>query len=173
MTASGHKRAVGRVTAIGGTVAIVGLLAALTWVQITRKSSPVDCAFRVSSSEVSTGRSFDNYAERGNCIRLGRATTPADREKGLSGRAFMPQDEGLLFVFEPPQEACLWMKDMHFSLDMIWLDSSKTITHIEENVSPASYPKSYCGSGMTAYVIEINAGMVTAARLHVGDKLSL
>ncbi len=62
---------------------------------------------------------------------------------------------------------------MRFSLDMIWLDSSKTITHIEKNVAPETYPNTYCDTSQTAYVIEINAGLTDAAKVKLGEHLNL
>ena len=84
----------------------------------------------------------------------------------------MPQDEGLLFVFNGEAQRCMWMQDMHFSIDMIWLDKDKTITNVEHSVSPETYPSSFCG-GPAAYVIEVNDGVAAEAHLRAGTKLSL
>lgn len=104
---------------------------------------------------------------------LAIANTDAGRERGLGGRASMPEDRGMIFVFDEAGSECFWMKDMQFSLDMIWLDSSKTITQIDAGVAPGTYPKQFCGDKTTRYVIELNAGEAKRAGLHVGKTLSL
>lgn len=91
------------------------------------------------------------------CYPLERADTNQTRIKGLSGRENLPPRTGMLFVFERPAEQCIWMKDMSFSLDIIWLDEAKKITKIEQNVSPDTYPATFCADE-TKYVIELNSG---------------
>lgn len=104
---------------------------------------------------------------------LAIANTDAGRERGLGGRASMPSDRGMIFVFDEAGTECFWMKDMQFSLDMIWLDNSKTITQIDADVAPDTYPQQFCGDKNTRYVIELNAGEAKRAGLHVGKTLSL
>lgn len=64
------------------------------------------------------------------------------------------------------------MKDMRFSLDIIWLNEAGIITKIEKQVSPETYPADFC-SPNTKYVIELNAGTAEQARLKVGQTLQL
>ena len=101
------------------------------------------------------------------------ANTDAGRQRGLGGRASLASDRGMIFVFDEAGTECFWMKDMQFSLDMIWLSNDKKITKIETNVTPATYPKQFCGDETTRYVIELNAGEAERAGLHVGMVLSL
>ena len=104
--------------------------------------------------------------------RLGASQTMAEREKGLGGRVSLPKDEGMLFVFEGVAVQCFWMKDMHFSIDIIWLDAEKRVVHIEKDVSPETYPRTFCPSKPAKYVIELNAGEASRASIHPGQKLS-
>jgi len=100
---------------------------------------------------------------------LETATTAAEQEKGLGGRAGMPASQGMLFIFANQADQCFWMKDMHFPLDIIWTDSAKRVTHIEHGLSPATYPQQYCAAGQ--YVIELNAGTVAKNGVRTGQKL--
>ena len=79
----------------------------------------------------------------------------------------------MLFVFAKPSVQCFWMKDMQFPIDIIWLDSTKKVTHIETNVDPMTYPKQYCGDDTTKYVIELRAGEAAAAQIAVARTLNL
>lgn len=105
-------------------------------------------------------------------VKLEYATTPKERARGLSGRAYMPADKGMLFVFERPGRQCMWMKDMKFNLDMIWLGPDRSVQKILKNISPASYPESYCAD-YTSYVIELDAGTSDMLGLHLGDYTEL
>lgn len=97
------------------------------------------------------------------------ADTPSAQEKGLGDRNAMPADLGMIFTFPVEGRQCFWMKDMRFSLDIVWVDSSKHVSNIERDLSPATYPNEYCGTAKD--VIELNAGVTTQAMLHIGDTI--
>jgi len=100
------------------------------------------------------------------------ADTPAKQELGLSGRENLQPREGMLFTYNKPSEGlCFWMKDMRFSLDIIWLDSQKRIVHIEPSLAPATYPNTFCPGTAAQYVVEINAGRSRDLGLQTGQKL--
>lgn len=105
------------------------------------------------------------------CIQLEWADTDQTRLKGLSGRESLDSDSGMLFIFEQPARECIWMKNMRFSIDIIWLDEAKTISKIERNVSPETYPATFC-QDETMYVIELNAGEAEKLGLELGQKLN-
>lgn len=50
------------------------------------------------------------------------ADTEETREQGLQNVSNLPEDEGMLFVFDEPCEACFWMKDTLIPLDIIYID---------------------------------------------------
>src|SRR5487761_657283 len=52
------------------------------------------------------------------------ATTSAQQQQGLSGRASLPQNQGMLFIFKTPDRYPFWMKGMKFSLDMIFINNN-------------------------------------------------
>jgi uncharacterized membrane protein (UPF0127 family) len=79
----------------------------------------------------------------------------------------------MLFVFDTEGEQCMWMKDTLIPLDMIWLDSSKKVIKIAENVSPETYPKAFCPPSPAMYVIELNSGGVAKNQIQVGDTVGL
>jgi len=102
---------------------------------------------------------------------LQTARTEAQREKGLGNRNNMPSNEGMLFIYGNMGKRCFWMKDMSFSLDMIWVDNGKHITHIEHNVTPDTYPdKTFCAFAQD--VIELPAGVADQYHLALGQTLT-
>ena len=92
---------------------------------------------------------------------------------GLSGREKLPLTKGMLFKFDSPGKRCIWMKDMNFSLDIIWLNRQKVITNIKKDVNPNTYPESFCPSSDSQFVIELNSGVSDKAGLKVGQKINL
>jgi uncharacterized membrane protein (UPF0127 family) len=99
------------------------------------------------------------------------ADTTAERTKGLGGQNSMPANSGMLFVYAQPTKECFWMKDMHFALDMIWLDANKKVVYIAQDVAPETYPKTYCPPQPAQYVIELHAGEAARQQVHSGDTL--
>ncbi len=110
-----------------------------------------------------------------HCVRLSKAETPEEKRKGLSGISNPSYDVGMLFVFDAPSTRCVWMKDMQFALDIIWLDKNKAITHIEKNVLPGTYPKEFCGDGKgkDQYIVELVAGKADFSIMQLGARLNI
>lgn len=97
------------------------------------------------------------------------ADTDVSRMKGLSGTSQLGDSEGMLFIFDTPGRWGMWMKDMRYSLDMVWMDSNKNIVYIAENVSPSTYPKSFSPDSDALYVLELPAGFVAAHHVTRGQ----
>jgi uncharacterized protein len=83
------------------------------------------------------------------------ADTDESRARGLSGRQSLGEDEGLLFVFETIGNHGFWMKEMHFPIDIIWLDEEKKVVHIESGVKPETFPRVFYPSYPAKYVLEV------------------
>jgi len=95
-----------------------------------------------------------------------------ERITGLSRRQKLERKVGMLFVFDDVSKQCMWMKDMNFSLDIVWLDNDGKIIAIEENIEPKTYPKSFCYDN-AKYVIELNSGEVKKADIRIGQIVKL
>lgn len=101
------------------------------------------------------------------------ALSQDERALGLGKRFFLDEDEGMLFVYEKAGYPAIWMKDMLFPIDIIWLSSSFSVVHVERNVSPSSYPTSFKPKIPAQYVLETSAGYVDAHGVNLGDTLRL
>ena len=101
--------------------------------------------------------------------------TDASREQGLSGRTSLADGTGMLFVFDTPGKYGFWMKDMNFSIDMLFVDASGTIVTIAPNASPAGYhldpPQVFYPASDVQYVLEVPAGFAAAHNVKVGQKM--
>jgi len=106
----------------------------------------------------------------GNKLNLEVVDAETTRQQGLSGRGLL--DGGMLFVFdESGRDHCMWMRDMNFAIDIIWLDESKTVIDLKQSVVPATYPENFCPTGEAKYVIELNSGDANKLELKPGQKI--
>lgn len=101
------------------------------------------------------------------------ADTMTKRIQGLSGTPFLPDNVVKLFAFGVAGTHSIWMKDMNYSLDILWLAEDGTIVHIEENVAPESFPESFSSPEPAWFVLEANAGFVAQHEIAVGDDVIL
>lgn len=102
------------------------------------------------------------------------ATTLTTQEKGLSGRPFLPRNEGMLFVFDHEDYWAFWMINMSFPLDIIWFNSARQVVWTEPDLKPC--PPSNCPTVsppvQSMYVLEVNAGFITTNRITLGTQFS-
>lgn len=126
-----------------------------------------------------TFKFFSDKPAAGRTLQVGNhkyslevAKTEQEHDQGLSGRESLPKDRGMLFVFASEAQQCFWMKGMKFPLDIVWTDAHRKVVFLARNVSPDSYPRTYCSGIPAAYVIELNSGEVDRAGIHKGQMLN-
>jgi|GEM_PF-2261295 len=131
-----------RVLAVIGIVILAGL-----WFLMTSGLPTTDFCFNAPKG-----------FEDSKCIKVEIANNDKSRRIGLSGRDFLEQDTGMLFVFDKESKYAFWMKGMNFPLDMIWINRDKQVVHIATNIPPCqrSCP-TYAPENNSLYVLEVNA----------------
>lgn len=95
------------------------------------------------------------------------------RELGLGNRDSLSENSIMLFIFDYPSRYAFWMKGMRFNIDIIWLDESYRVVHIEENLSPNTYPQAFSPEKEAKYVIEGNAFFARKNNIKIGDRVLL
>ncbi len=95
------------------------------------------------------------------------------RIQGLSGTESLAQQEGLFFVFPTSDTHGIWMKDMNYAIDIIWLDDEFRVVHIAPDVAPETYPDVFRPEEPARYVLEVVAGVAARAELAVGDVVQI
>jgi len=97
------------------------------------------------------------------------ARTSAEQIRGLSGRPDLKPGHGMLFVYDRPQSVGIWMKDMRFPLDILWIRGSR-IVKIEKQAPPLDPQGPERIYTATAdLVLEVPAGFTDHRRIRVGD----
>ncbi len=101
------------------------------------------------------------------------ADDPEERTRGLSGRESLADSRGMLFIYDEPGIYGFWMKEMKFSIDLLWLDKDLKIVHVVPAASPDSYPSVFYPSAEAEYVLEVPAGTTEQLGIKVGDTAQL
>ena len=94
------------------------------------------------------------------------ADDPAERARGLMFVERMGRFEGMLFVYEAPQQVAFWMENTLIPLDMIFMDARGTVRRVHANAIPGDRTPIPGGSDDILMVLEINGGL--AAQLGIG-----
>jgi len=101
-------------------------------------------------------------------------TAPA-LKKGLMYRDGLPSKTGMFFLFtDPPHRRSMWMNNMRFPLDIVWLDGSLKIVSIRKDAQPC-ISADECPSISSIYkaqhAIEFATGDADLLGLSPGDTL--
>lgn len=104
-------------------------------------------------------------------IKVTVADDYEERIQGLSGVTELDEFEGKLFIFDEAGQHGIWMKDMLIPLDIIWFNDDLEVIHIEENVTPDTFPDVYLPDEPARFVLEMNAYFVDALRIEEEDRL--
>ena len=99
------------------------------------------------------------------------ADSEEERMMGLSGKKFLPTNTGMLFEFDKNSDCGIWMKDMLFPIDIIWLDKNKRIVSKVSDAEPSTYPKVFYPPEKCMYVLEVRAGLIKERGLKLGDEI--
>lgn len=168
-------------------VATVVVVAAVSWMF----SIPNSHVFTTSSARPEEADNNTNFQEIENApkdryltsnvtingfkLTADLALTNEQREKGLSVKDKLKENEAMLFVFEESAKHSFWMKDMKFPIDIIWLDSNGRVVHIEQNLQPCVSVlicTSYSPNIDSQYVLETVAGFTQRHNVSVGTDIN-
>lgn len=100
------------------------------------------------------------------------ADTPQGQEQGLSGTISLDENAGKLFIFKDIGKYGFWMKDMNYSLDIIWIDENLKVIGISKDLKPETYPTIFYPPSAVKYVLEVNAGFSTRNNIAVNQLLT-
>jgi uncharacterized membrane protein (UPF0127 family) len=98
------------------------------------------------------------------------ADTPQASENGLMFRDSLPENRGMLFVFDQPKKASFWMRNTRIPLSIAYLDSTgkileiKSMKPLDETVVPSV-------SDQVAYALEVNQGWFDRHGIAAGAKV--
>lgn len=98
------------------------------------------------------------------------AITKQQQRTGLMFRKSMPDNFGMLFSWDKPNNHAMWMKNTFIPLDMLFINNNK-VMGIIANVPPHSLKARYIASPVDQ-ILELNAGQAQKNSIAVGDTIS-
>lgn len=105
------------------------------------------------------------------------AKTSEQLQKGLAKFDKIENNQGMLFIFDTPGRWSIWMKDMKFNIDIIFLDENKKVVTIFENVKFETHQnvyqyRKYQPDYDSKYVIELKEGEIKNNKIKLGDTIN-
>ncbi len=106
------------------------------------------------------------------------AETPSETQRGLMFRTSLPEDSGMLFVFDRDQPLTFWMMNTSIPLDGIFISSLLRVVSIAENLKPCPSsdcrnPQYFTSATPATYVLEVNAGFSRKNGITSGTQVSI
>lgn len=98
--------------------------------------------------------------------KVQEAHTDQEKEKGLQGVKELPEDEGMLFYFDTPQEVSMWMKDTLIPLDIVFIDEDMEVISV---VKGEPNNEELITESDVVYVLEVNQN----SGIEEGDELDI
>jgi uncharacterized membrane protein (UPF0127 family) len=102
-------------------------------------------------------------------IRAEVAAEFGTRMRGLMYRSSMPQNAGMLFIFDEATQHCMWMKNTLIPLSVAFIDDKGAITNIAD-MEPHS-EQSHCATTPARYALEMNRGWFAARGIKPGSRI--
>lgn len=109
-------------------------------------------------------------------IHVEIAKTPDQHQYGLMNRNSLPENNGMLFIFENEQTLSFWMKNTFIDLSIAYIDKNKQIVDIQEmkatNQMMVGDLPSYPSAKPALYALEMNKDWFKKNKIKVGQKFS-
>ena len=112
-------------------------------------------------------------------VKIGNTTVKAEvadtlqkQTEGLMGRSSLSSNNGMLFVFQTENYPGIWMFNVNFPIDIMWIDKGMKITDIVQNAPPCTLNcTTYLPSEKSLYVLEVNSGFIAKNKIKVGNSI--
>ena len=82
----------------------------------------------------------------------------------LMGRESLPENQGMLFIYDEPQDLSYWMKNTLISLDIIFIDDDMEVVSVKQGQPMSEEPIT---EDDVQYVLEVNSN----SGIEEGDQL--
>ncbi|MGM0704811.1 MAG: DUF192 domain-containing protein [Bacteroidota bacterium] len=104
-------------------------------------------------------------------IEVEIADTDSARARGLMERTDLPEDAGMLFLFEEEAPQSFWMANTPLALDIIFADADQRIVSMTKYTTPHSQEQVTSGDP-AQYVLEMRAGYADRIGIIEGQRLA-
>ena len=131
--------------------------------------------FLLGLTACSSHRTVSITLPDGFVVKAAVADTPQKQERGLMFVTDLPENRGMIFIFDQEQPQFFWMKNTLIDLDMVFIKADKTVTGVAAEV-----PHSYVGmpdekvaqvAGYGQYVLELASTTAQRHQVTEGSQL--
>lgn len=98
--------------------------------------------------------------------KVKEAKTEEEKMKGLQDIESLPENEGMLFYYDSPQDVAYWMKDTKVPLDIVFINDDEEVISVKQG-KPLS--EDLIEEDNVLYVLEVNQG----SGIQPGDELDI
>jgi uncharacterized protein len=115
---------------------------------------------------------IETHSARRHLFAAWRAESFAARAQGLMfvRDNEMKADQAMIFVYDPPEQVAMWMKNTLLPLDMLFVDETGCVVNLHENAKPGSLATISSGSPVML-VVELKGGTIAARGIRRGDRV--
>ena len=92
------------------------------------------------------------------------AETEDQKETGLQNMYYLPEDEGMLFVYDEPEDVGFWMEDTYIPLDIIFINEDQEVISVKQGKPEDN---TLIEEENVLYVVELNSN----SGVNAGDQL--
>ena len=103
-------------------------------------------------------------------FQVEEAKTLGQQARGMMYRETMEPDTGMIFEFEEPKLATIWMKNTAIPLDILFVRSNGKILKIEHSHQPYTL-RSASSEAVVAAVVELKGGRSKELGIRPGDQI--
>lgn len=130
------------------------------------------CAPEESAVNRVSGDTFFSIPIEGHSLKLQLALTDSERSRGLMHRSHLPENHGMLFLFETPEKQSFWMRNTRIPLDLAYFDARGRLLEIH-SLYPYDENSVYSYSGKVLIAVEMNQGWFSRRNIRPGAQLDL
>ncbi|HZP87945.1 MAG TPA: DUF192 domain-containing protein [Burkholderiales bacterium] len=106
---------------------------------------------------------------KGHALRAELARTEDEKRTGLMFRKSLPENAGMLFVYQNEGPWAMWMRNTYVPLSVAFIDAQGTILNIED-MQPLT-EESHQAAGKAKYALEMNQGWFSKRGIRRGDRV--
>jgi len=109
--------------------------------------------------------------EETHTFMVEEAKTLDQQARGMMFRESMDPKTGMIFEFDEPKIATIWMKNTSIPLDILFVRKNGKILKIEHSAKPYSL-RSASSEAVVAAVIELSGGQAQSLGIMPGDQVN-
>ncbi|MVW70611.1 DUF192 domain-containing protein [Bordetella sp. 15P40C-2] len=123
-----------------------------------------------STTSAQTGLPVAKLTAGIHVIRAEVADTESTRRTGLMFRDALPDNDGMLFVFDAPEVQCFWMRNTPLPLSIAFIADDGTIVNIDD-MAPQT-DDTHCSAKPVRYALEMAQGWFDMRGVQAGQRIT-